>query len=42
MRMHYVNRGGNSVTITRGTETILRDSNLDNEFIPNVPKIDTE
>jgi len=32
----------NSVTITRGTETILRDSNLDNEFIPNVPKIDTE
>lgn len=32
----------NSVTITRGIETIVRDSNLDNEFIPNVPKSDSK
>lgn len=30
----------NSVTITRGIETIISDSDLDNEFIPNVPMTD--
>ncbi len=32
----------NSVTVTRGIETIIRDFDMDNEFIPNVPKIDSE
>lgn len=32
----------NSVTIIRGIETLVRDSDFDNEFIPNVPRADSE